>query len=55
MNDLDALVASMAVTDPSEVHKNNVEADKKKAELEAQTNQEKNKNKNKSKTVTDEQ
>lgn len=55
MNDLDALVASMAVTDPSEVHKNNVEADKEKAELEAQTNQEDNKNKNKSKTVTDEQ
>ena len=43
MNDLDALIASQAVTDPSEVHKNNVIADEErekkeeaKAEREAQ-------------------
>lgn len=58
MNDLDALIASMAVTDPSEVHKNNVEADKKKAEEDAKKIEQENKQKEQntlSKTVTDEQ
>jgi hypothetical protein len=34
MNDLDALIASMAVTDPSEVHKNNVAADEEREKKE---------------------
>lgn len=34
MNDLDALVASQAVTDPSEVHKNNVAADEEREKKE---------------------
>lgn len=42
MNDLDALIASRAVTDPAEVHKNNVEA--QKIEQKEQQNQDVKKN-----------
>lgn len=38
MNDLDALIASRAVTDPSEVHKNNVNAENQKNSLTSEPN-----------------
>ena len=57
MNDLDALVASMAVTDPAEVHKNNVAADEEREAKEAKKLEEQQKIQqiNKSKTAMDEQ
>ena len=57
MNDLDALIASMAVTDPSEVHKNNVAADEEREAKEAKKLEEQQKTQqiNKSKTAMDEQ
>lgn len=49
MNDLDALIASRAVTDPSEVHKNNVNEENRKNSLTSELNRDNNEN-DKSKT-----